>query len=103
MNYTNQKAEGRLVENSQTNNHQKPWENCTVSEIKCFLLSNYTQRESNSTEECQLGHYDDNRKSDCAYCSNRSIGEMRATTTWFCLSCNICVCPKCSILHFKEK
>jgi len=64
---------------------------------------NITQRESNSTEECQLGHYDDNRKSDCAYCSNRSIGGTRVTTTWFCLSCNICVCPKCSCLHFKEK
>lgn len=34
--YTNQKAQG-LIENSLINSHQKPWENCTLAEIKCFF------------------------------------------------------------------
>lgn len=64
---------------------------------------NIPERVSNPIEECQLGHFDDNRKGDCKYCSNRSIGGVRVTTTWFCMSCKICVCPKCAFLHFKEK
>lgn len=49
--------------------------------------------------KCQLDHYEDNRRGDCYYCSDRKSNK-RVRTSWACLSCEIFVCPRCSIDHF---
>jgi len=60
-------------------------------------------KSSKVLEDWEWGHFGDYRKSDYRYSSYRGAGGIRVTTTWFCLSCEVCVCPKCPFSHFKER